>query len=194
MKDEIIKIAQKQLKAGGYDALNFASIAEELNTSRANLHHHFKNKEGLAEEATRSYMHENLCFKAMMMEKHSGNFPGYFAEIDKMILGGIAKTGQIPNCTCNQLLNSDDVPDGLIELSKDFFKQNVDNHIKFIRDSQEAGTMNTVLDAERLANIAMIFMGGIVQALRASKDPKAYAKKMRGAFSDFLKPYILEKK
>ena len=39
MKDEILKLAQQQMKEGGYENLNFAKIAEDLSTTRANLHH-----------------------------------------------------------------------------------------------------------------------------------------------------------
>ena len=53
MKNAILKRAEQQLMGGGYDKLNFATIARDLNTTRANLHYHFKNKETLAIEVTK---------------------------------------------------------------------------------------------------------------------------------------------
>ena len=66
VRDEIINLAVDQLKAGGYKALNFAVIAEQLDTTRANLHHHFKNKEGLGIEATKAYRSGNFARYAAM--------------------------------------------------------------------------------------------------------------------------------
>ena len=50
MRAEILKIAEDQMKAGGYEQLNFAVIANDLKTTRANLHYHFKNRDGFFQQ------------------------------------------------------------------------------------------------------------------------------------------------
>ena len=189
-KAEILEYAQKQLMTGGYDALNFATISKALKTSRTNLHHHFGNKEGLAREATLAFIENSLGFITMMVEKHPADFPGYFAEIDDMFLGNVAQTGQTSTCVCGQLIRGFEVPEALIILSQDFFKQQTDIHAQLIRDSQKSGTIIKDIDADYLADMSMIFLQGMVHMLRASKNPKAYAKEMRGSFSKFLTPYM----
>lgn len=55
MRDRIKRVAEELLVKHGYPGLNFRLIAEVLKTTRANLHYHFGNKEGLVEEVLDDY-------------------------------------------------------------------------------------------------------------------------------------------
>lgn len=55
MRDQIKRIAEELLIQHGYRGFNFRNIAEELGTTRANLHYHFGNKDGLVLEVLEEY-------------------------------------------------------------------------------------------------------------------------------------------
>jgi AcrR family transcriptional regulator len=73
-RDKILDTASRLIRAGGYEALNFGTIAEELGITRANIHHHFKNKENLALQAVNRYSAGLEERFAGFKEKHPGNF------------------------------------------------------------------------------------------------------------------------
>lgn len=56
MRDEIKTAAARLLIANGYRGLRFGDIAEELGTTRANIHYHFGTKENLVEEVIEEYV------------------------------------------------------------------------------------------------------------------------------------------
>lgn len=55
MRDQIKSLAETLLIHHGYRGFNFRTIAEELGTTRANLHYHFGNKDGLVLEVLEEY-------------------------------------------------------------------------------------------------------------------------------------------
>lgn len=56
MRDEIKTVAARLLIMKGYRGLRFGDIAEELGTTRANIHYHFGTKENLVEEVIEEYL------------------------------------------------------------------------------------------------------------------------------------------
>jgi AcrR family transcriptional regulator len=56
MRDEIKTVATRLLITHGYRGLRFGDIAEELGTTRANVHYHFGTKENLVEEVVEEYV------------------------------------------------------------------------------------------------------------------------------------------
>lgn len=61
MRDQIKRLAEELLIRHGYRGFNFRSIAEELGTTRANLHYHFGNKDGLVLEVLEEYARRTLA-------------------------------------------------------------------------------------------------------------------------------------
>lgn len=61
MRDQIKRLAEELLIRHGYRGFNFRSIAEELGTTRANLHYHFGNKDGLVLEVLDEYARRTLA-------------------------------------------------------------------------------------------------------------------------------------
>lgn len=60
MKDEIRRVTVELLLRHGYQGLRFRDIAEKLNTTRANIHHHYGNKLNLCEEVIVEYVDKTL--------------------------------------------------------------------------------------------------------------------------------------
>jgi len=85
MKQKILEKAGQQLLAGGFDKLNFAKIADDLNTTRANLHYHFKNKENLANEVFSQYERRTVVHYDALKRNFSGDFFGFFKEVENSI-------------------------------------------------------------------------------------------------------------
>jgi len=60
MKDEIRRVTAVLLLRHGYQGLRFRDIAETLDTTRANIHHHYGNKLNLCEEVIVEYVEKTL--------------------------------------------------------------------------------------------------------------------------------------
>lgn len=60
MKDEIRRATVVLLLRHGYQGLRFRDIAEMLDTTRANIHHHYGNKLNLCEEVIVEYVEKTL--------------------------------------------------------------------------------------------------------------------------------------
>ncbi len=60
MKDEIRRVTVVLLLRHGYQGLRFRDIAEMLDTTRANIHHHYGNKLNLCEEVIVEYVEKTL--------------------------------------------------------------------------------------------------------------------------------------
>ena len=61
MREQIKRMAEELLIRHGYRGFNFRSIAEELGTTRANLHYHFGNKDGLVLEVLDEYASRTIA-------------------------------------------------------------------------------------------------------------------------------------
>lgn len=55
LRDEILDIAMKLFTLNGFRGVSFSDIAQRLDTTTANIHYHFKNKQGLAYAAVDNY-------------------------------------------------------------------------------------------------------------------------------------------
>jgi TetR/AcrR family transcriptional regulator, transcriptional repressor for nem operon len=56
MRDQIKELALELLIKYGYRGVSFGDLAEALKTTRANIHYHFGNKEGLVEQVLEEYV------------------------------------------------------------------------------------------------------------------------------------------
>lgn len=61
MKDEIKSVSLELLLRHGFQGFRFRDVAELLNTTRANIHHHYGNKLNLCEEVIVDYVAETLA-------------------------------------------------------------------------------------------------------------------------------------
>lgn len=61
MREQIKALARDLLTRDGYRGVSFGDIATELETTRANIHYHFGNKQSLVEEVLADYVDETLA-------------------------------------------------------------------------------------------------------------------------------------
>ncbi|MEM8863594.1 MAG: TetR/AcrR family transcriptional regulator [Chloroflexota bacterium] len=190
MKNEILDLAQKQLKLGGYDKLNFASIADELEITRANIHHHFKNKEGLAIEATEAYMAESLGFMAELAQKHLGDFPSYLADLEQLVIQRIRQRGRVGACVCTQLIRESDIPQSLKDRAQAYFDQKLERFKHMIIESQSNRTIDPSVSPDHLALLASAMVLGIDQMALAMSDLDSLTEQLEGSPSKWIEMYL----
>lgn len=163
MRDEILRIARKQLESGGYESLSFATIADSLATTRANIHYHFKNKEGLATAATKAHVTEELHLMRSVAHKHNDDFVAFIAELEARFVAMIKKKTDNKIDICSQLIRTDDVPEELANLAQGYFKQVGQLCEEVIVAAQRAGKIANTCNAADLANQAVAMMLGVTQ-------------------------------
>src|ERR1700730_4735212 len=56
MRDRVKELALEFLIKHGYRGVSFGDLADALETTRANIHYHFGNKEGLVEAVLEDYV------------------------------------------------------------------------------------------------------------------------------------------
>jgi len=118
MRNAILEKAEQQLMQGGYDKLNFATIAKELDTTRANLHYHFKNKETLAIEVTRKYADRYIIEFERLRKTFNGNFLGFFESVENMIWLHSGGSDDDKVASCSTLVSDPELPESIAKLSR----------------------------------------------------------------------------
>jgi len=161
-RTQIITLAIRQLKNGGYDGLNFGDIASELGVSRANIHHHFANKENLAMVALTQYLEDDFRHMTAMMEKYPNDFPKVLKAIDEYFEEAFCAHPGEGICACNPLLlSTSDVPSSLKTLSTNYFGKLSALWEVGIKLSQKAGTVRKSVNARDLAWECISLMNGL---------------------------------
>ncbi len=161
MRDAILEKAEQQLMSGGFDKLNFAKIAKELDTTRANLHYHFKNKESLAIEVTRQYGARYCDQFAVMRESFKGNFVGFFEAVDGFFWEQPDGDDNAKVNACICLVSDPELPEVIGNISRGHY-QNIQQTIKgVIEDAIDNKEIKADVDAQREAIRAHVIMMGI---------------------------------
>jgi len=161
MRDAILQIAQQQLIRGGYTKLNFATIANELKTTRANLHYHFKNKETLAIEVTRQHAGYYINEFHSLRAKYKGNFFALWPEIENMIWmqPDSSDEAKIDSSVC--LVSDPDIPEAISILSRESFNKIHSILNGIIQDAVDCGEIRSDINVEREAARCHVLMMGV---------------------------------
>lgn len=162
MKDAILKRAEQQLLGGGYDKLNFAKIAEDLNTTRANLHYHFKNKESLAIEAIRQYAIRNSDAFNALREAFRDNFFGFIEAIDQSFWQTDQEVDSSGAFACVMLVTDPELPTPIVKLSQEFYTKIRQVLVEVIQEAIDNGEIRANSDAVREAARVHVIMMGIM--------------------------------
>ena len=163
------------MKEGGYENLNFAKIADDLSTTRANLHHHFKNKEGLALQATQNYIDDMSQNMMNLINKNKGNFAGFLNDLEDFFIKDVKLNGRCGSCVCGQLVREPDIPDSILMLAQNHFDTLKSLFEGMIRESQENGLIVKSITATELSYLAMSMLMGLSQlAMVHGDDPQIY--------------------
>lgn len=189
MRDEILKTAQVQMSLGGYKNLNFASIAEALGTTRANVHHHFKNKEGLALEVTRQYTMGVLEMAKGMAEDNPGDFKGMIGAIEAHVVDSIRESGKESACICGQLIKEHDIPDALREMASNFLAEGVVMLEQMIKEAQQAGNLPKEIDPNKMARVTHAMIIGIDDMALIFDDRNVAADYVDGLLTEWVNHY-----
>jgi len=163
MRDAILEKAEQQLMLGGYDKLNFANIAKELNTTRANLHYHFKNKETLAIEVVRRYSAGYTVEFERLRKSFNGNISGFFQAVEDMMwmLSDDDGNDDSKPATCINLVADPEIPEAIAKASREAYNQ-IESTLKgVIQDAIDNQEIRLDLDAQREANRCHVLMMGI---------------------------------
>lgn len=189
MREAILELAEEQMKAGGYDNLNFGTIAGELSITRANVHHHFKNKEGLANAATQHYTEVTLAWLREIAARHAADFPGFLAELEGYMFMRFRSRGHSGGCVCSQLIRESAVPSSLLFQAQDFFAAKLDLFRGLIVESQQTGAIRPEINPDQLAHLAIRMILGTDQMALASADIETFADQREGDLSSWIALY-----
>lgn len=188
MREEILNLAQQQLKEGGYENLSFGRIAQTLETTRANLHYHYKNKESLAKAAVQSFMAEFEEQLSQLLSKHKGDFPGFLAELEAFMLQSVREEGCKGACPCSQVIREASVPQSITKMSQDHFKHVIELFTVAIDDSKASSNIKTELPSGKLAMMTMNTMMGMAQMIHVDESPE-FLDSMEGMLSQWILNY-----
>ncbi|MEM6581707.1 MAG: TetR/AcrR family transcriptional regulator [Pseudomonadota bacterium] len=183
MRDKIISLAVEQLRAGGYKAVNFAVIADRLDTTRANLHHHFKNKEGLGIEATKAYLRDEEAAIEHILGQNEDDLHGFLKGLELHLIE-LVTTSVVQNpCVMSQILNDVEAPESLRKL----VLVRCEEEQKTIEQQFSKARGKVALPEDRsdesLSYAVMATMFGIMQMGYASSDPNVMASYIEGAIT-----------
>ncbi len=180
-RDKILDIAIRLMRTGGYEALNFGTIAEELGITRANIHHHFKNKENLALQALSRYSGGLKERFAALKEKHPGDFPAAMAAAHDGMWDRLSETNYGGFCPAAQLISDQSwIPKEVSHEATGYYERLFDIFTELIEESQEAGTVRKDRPAGDIAREALsIHLGVALMAmtLPAERQPGSYSRR-----------------
>ena len=161
LKESIIEEASYQIKRGGWQEFNFDTIAEKLDTTRSNIHYHFKTKEKLADEVMDRFVREFKTEFNTIFYMTNQNFPEMVRKIEEFLFKKWNADSNQGFCACAPFLTSSKtVPESLRDKASSYFVQQIDYWIRLISISQEKGYIQSLLNPESLAKqFVMIFLG-----------------------------------
>lgn len=181
MKDQILQIAIRQMMSGGYDNLNFANIADELNTTRANLHHHFKNKEGLGVAATELYIQEQTITFDEIIKTHDGDIFSLLAAVENYLIEFLLGGNSFTACICSQLMYECKAPDKLRQLARNRFNAELNDFEDQVGKAIKNGVLSSSTDIGKLAfQIAATYIG-IGQLALVETDKEKLVSNIKGS-------------
>ena len=187
MRERILEIAEGQMKAGGYGALNFAQIAQGLDTTRANLHYHFKTKERFACEVTKRFIADQEADLIKLAAQFSGDMPKYIAAMEDFLWSHHESNGQVGACVCAQIIRQPAVPDSLMALATKHFDNIRGILVEQVLTSIEKGTLRNDVDPMHVAIEAGCMMTGLSQM--ALFIPCEEHKLLKGTMKNWIKNY-----
>ncbi|OUR99592.1 hypothetical protein A9Q84_00810 [Halobacteriovorax marinus] len=162
MRNEILLTAEKQMMTGGFENLNFGTIAKELGTTRANLHYHFKNKESLAIEVTNNYGQTQFKNFSALAEGYKGNFFGFIQGVEDNFWLQAEALGTTSICVCTQMATQNSLPENLQGLACSFYRKFEELFQSTIQDAIDNGEIRSDLNALREARRSHTIMLGVM--------------------------------
>ena len=189
MREEILERADRQIRQGGFAQLNFAPIAESLETTRANLHYHFGSKGALADAVVERYVSQSVEAMAAILDAHPGDLPSALVAVESAIIERVERMGPRLTCVCGQLLRDATAPEHLRAEAREFFATKEKLIGEATRASIDAGTLRPDLEVETFVTLAMSVLMGLDQLAMVIDDHQSFASTARGAMASWVRPY-----
>ena len=186
MKEKIIDIAIKQMQCGGYKNLNFAHIAEELNITRANIHHHFKNKEGLALAATEQYIDAEKGAMDQIFKIHDGDLYSVLDKVEDLMIETLSVKEGKNACICSQLIYESEAPETIRDLALNRFREEQRDFEEQVRKNVNNGNLPSETDVEKFTFRIMIALHGINQVSLIVNDRETLPAKIKGSLVSII--------
>jgi AcrR family transcriptional regulator len=180
MRNEILDQAAQQMKIGGFNNLNFGTIAKSLDTTRANLHYHFKNKESLALEVAQTYSQSQFEDFQKLAIIIQGDFFAFAIAAENMFWQKSEELGCTSICVVSKMATQPGLPDSLQELSNTFYRKFEDSHIQLIQNAVNTGQVRKDIDVIREAHRVHIIIMGIMTCGQMIGDVAQAKKELSG--------------
>jgi TetR/AcrR family transcriptional regulator, transcriptional repressor for nem operon len=190
MRDSILKIAEEQMKAGGYGLLSFGQIAKELDTSRANLHYHFKNKETLATEVTKRFIKDQEADLINLTNHFTNDFAGLINAFEQFLWLHHESQGRVGACVCAQIIRQPECPDSLLRLAKKHFNGLKSILLEQVINGQKKGILRADVEPMVIATEAGCMIAGLAQMALFTTDNEL--EQIKGASLRWAEHYILK--
>jgi AcrR family transcriptional regulator len=180
-REKILGIALRLLRTGGYEALNFGTIADELGVTRANIHHHFRNKQNLALEAIGRYNEYLQARFGALREKYPGDFPTAMEKTHEGLWQTLEDTGYEGFCAAASLIAEQSwIPKEVGYVATFHYELLLRIFTELVEESQHAGTVREDRPAEDIAREALSIHLGVAQmamSLPSERQPGSYSRR-----------------
>ena len=161
--------AVRQVIRGGYEELNFGTIASELGTTRANIHHHFANKENLAREVVARHTNQMKERIQGFLAETGGSVVPLFERLEGMLWESFKDNNMEGGCACAPILVSGErVPESLSKLAGEFYWLQVDLMTQVMEVAQLKGEIGRDRPARELAQEGILLILGMLQLGRSA--------------------------
>jgi AcrR family transcriptional regulator len=187
MRDQILELAQKQMTKGGYDTLSFGVIAKDLDTTRANLHYHFKNKESLGIEVTKRFMADEFAEVKKLAAAHPADFSKQLIALEDHFWQFAIEENSASGCIACQIVSSPSSPEVLVKLANDFFEERFKFTVQQVQESQEAGNIRKDISAIAIATQSVAIMMGLMQMAQGFESLKDAENSLKGNLKEWTK-------
>jgi len=165
--NEVIQVANSMIKKEGYSNLSFSKVAKELNVTRENIHHYFKNKESLGlvcidtmEDDLNNNFEEILSKDLDATSKLIEYFKFYKTQQNDRV-----------DCPIVYLLTEYNLlPSTMQKGVEVLIKIEINNMIKILALGQKSGEFNITMDLEFKANLIMTLLKGSVGYTKVFKN------------------------
>jgi len=185
MRNEILLQAEQQMMIGGFHGLNFGTIAKTLNTTRANLHYHFKNKESLALEVAKNYTEKQFQDFHGLASAFGNDFFGFVKVAEDMFWKKSYEIGSTSICVATKMSSEPTLPEGLQKLATIYYYKFEDMHRNQIENAIANGQIRSDVDPVREATRCHLILMGAMSCGQMIGDVAKAHKELNGYFMEW---------
>lgn len=190
-KDAILHLAIQQMKEGGYDALNFREIAEELEVSKANIHHHFQNKDTLAYNAVESYSLKTLKAFQAFADEADGDLLWFMKQMEEMFWTMSKEEGHCGVCVCEQIARVPHSPSALKEQSNHFSNRICEIVHEVVLKASAQGRFRPGLNPEEISLLLILLFKGKMSYAQSFPTVEEAKESVQGVIHTWLQTILV---